>query len=38
MCLIDDDNFLIFNGEMGFIFGNNSDLKKVIIYVIYIFY
>lgn len=28
MCLIDDDNFLTFNGETGPILGNNSDLKK----------
>ncbi|KAH0921068.1 hypothetical protein HID58_021086 [Brassica napus] len=28
MCLIDDDNFLTFNGETGPILENNSDLKK----------
>lgn len=36
MCLIDDDNFLTFNGETGPILGNNSDLKKVTIHVIHI--
>ncbi|CAH8356004.1 unnamed protein product [Eruca vesicaria subsp. sativa] len=28
MCLIDDDNFLTFNGETGPFLENNSDLKK----------
>lgn len=36
MCLIDDDNFLTFNGETGPNLEHNSDLKKVTIHVIHI--
>lgn len=38
MCLIDDDNFLTFNGETGPNLVNNSDLKKVTIHVTHIYH
>jgi len=34
MCLIDDENFLTYNGETGPSLDNNTDAKKVIFCVI----
>lgn len=34
MCLIDDENFLTFDGEMRPSLENNCDLKKVSIHII----
>lgn len=36
MCLIDDENFLTFDGETRPNLENNSDLKKVSIHMIHI--
>lgn len=38
MCLIDDENFLTFDGETRPILENSSDLKKVSISMIHIYH